>query len=316
MNGLYPPLHPYVRHTLAVEPPHALHVEECGNPCGIPVLFVHGGPGGGCDPYHRQYFDPEVYRIVLFDQRGCGQSTPHGELEGNDTQALVRDMEFIRTHLGIERWLLFGGSWGSTLSLIYAQAHPQRVTGLVLRGIFLCRDRDIHWFYQEGAGRLFPEHWEEYLAPIPPEEQDDLVAAYHRRLTGADEVQRLVAARAWSVWEGRTSTLLPKPSLAEHFGEAHRALAMARIECHYFMHKSFLVEDQILRAIDRIRDLPAFIVHGRYDVVCPVEQAWALHRAWPEAELRIIDDAGHSAGEPATVDALVGATKRFAERLA
>jgi proline iminopeptidase len=291
-------------------------VEECGNPCGIPVLFVHGGPGGGCDPYHRQYFDPEVYRIVLFDQRGCGQSTPHGELEGNDTQALVRDMEFIRTHLGIERWLLFGGSWGSTLSLIYAQAHPQRVTGLVLRGIFLCRDRDIHWFYQEGAGRLFPEHWEEYLAPIPPEEQDDLVAAYHRRLTGADEVQRLVAARAWSVWEGRTSTLLPKPSLAEHFGEAHRALAMARIECHYFMHKSFLVEDQILRAIDRIRDLPAFIVHGRYDVVCPVEQAWALHRAWPEAELRIIDDAGHSAGEPATVDALVGATKRFAERLA
>jgi proline iminopeptidase len=280
------------------------------------VLFVHGGPGGGCDPYHRQYFDPEVYRIVLFDQRGCGQSTPHGELEGNDTQALVRDMEFIRTHLGIERWLLFGGSWGSTLSLIYAQAHPQRVTGLVLRGIFLCRDRDIHWFYQEGAGRLFPEHWEEYLAPIPPEEQDDLVAAYHRRLTGADEVQRLVAARAWSVWEGRTSTLLPKPSLAEHFGEAHRALAMARIECHYFMHKSFLAEDQILRAIDRIRDLPAFIVHGRYDVVCPVEQAWALHRAWPEAELRIIDDAGHSAGEPATVDALVGATKRFAERLA
>jgi proline iminopeptidase len=315
MNGLYPPLHPYVRHTLAVEPPHALHVEECGNPGGIPVLFVHGGPGGGCEPYHRQFFDPERYRIILFDQRGCGSSTPHGELEGNDTQALVRDMEFIRAHLGIERWLLFGGSWGSTLSLVYAQAHPQRVTGLVLRGIFLCRDRDIHWFYQEGASRLFPEYWEDYLAPIPVEERDDLVAAYHRRLTGADEVQRLLAAKAWSVWEGRTSTLLAKPSLAEHFGEAHRALAMARIECHYFMHKSFLAENQILRDIDRIRHLPAVIVHGRYDVVCPVEQAWALHRVWPEAELLVSADAGHSAGEPATVAALVGATNRFAERL-
>jgi proline iminopeptidase len=290
-------------------------VEECGNPGGIPVLFVHGGPGGGCEPYHRQFFDPERYRIILFDQRGCGNSTPHGELAGNDTQALVRDMEFLRAHLGVERWLLFGGSWGSTLSLVYAQAHPQRVTGLVLRGVFLCRDRDIHWFYQEGASRLFPEYWEDYLAPIPVEERDDLVAAYHRRLTGADEVQRLLAAKAWSVWEGRTSTLLAKPSLAEHFGEAHRALAMARIECHYFMHKSFLAENQILRDIDRIRHLPAIIVHGRYDVVCPVEQAWALHRAWPEAELLVSADAGHSAGEPATVDALVGATNRFAERL-
>ena len=316
MNGLYPPLHPFVRHTLAVDSPHALHVEECGNPGGIPVLFVHGGPGGGCEPYHRQFFDPERYRIILFDQRGCGRSTPHGELEGNDTQALVRDMEFIRIHLGIERWLLFGGSWGSTLSLVYAQAHPQRVTGLVLRGIFLCRDRDIHWFYQEGAGRLFPEYWEDYLAPIPEEERDDLVAAYHCRLTGRDEVQRLLAAKAWSVWEGRTSTLLAKPALAEHFGEAHRALAMARIECHYFVHKSFLAENQILREIDRIRHIPAVIVHGRYDVVCPVEQAWALHRAWPEAELQVIADAGHSAGEPATVDALVGATNRFAGRLA
>ena len=316
MNGLYPPIHPFVRHSLTVEPPHVLHVEECGNPGGIPVLFVHGGPGGGCESYHRQYFDPGRYRIVLFDQRGCGQSTPHGELQGNDTQALVRDMEFIREHLGIERWLLFGGSWGSTLSLVYAQAHPERVSGLVLRGIFLCRERDIHWFYQDGAGRLFPDYWRDYLAPIAEAERDDLVAAYYRRLTGDDEVRRLAAAKAWSVWEGRTSTLLPKPALAEHFGEAHRALAMARIECHYFMHRSFLEDNQILRDIDRIRAIPAVIVHGRYDVVCPVEQAWALHRAWPEAELHIIADAGHSAGEPGTVDALVGATKGFAERLA
>ncbi len=313
---LYPPIHPYVRHTLAVEPPHELYVEECGNPGGIPVLFLHGGPGGGCEPYHRQYFDPERYRIVLFDQRGCGRSTPHAELEGNHTQALVQDIEHIRSTLGIERWLVFGGSWGSTLALVYAEAHPERVSGMVLRGIFLCRDRDIRWFYQEGASRLFPDYWEDYLAPIPATERDDLVSAYYRQLTGNDEVHRLMAARAWCVWEGRTSSLLPKPSLAEHFAESHRALGMARIECHYFMHNSFLTDNQILNDIDRIRHIPAVIVHGRYDTVCPVEQAWDLHRAWPEAELHIIDGAGHSAGEPAIVDALIGATRQFAERLA
>jgi proline iminopeptidase len=315
MNGLYPPLHPYVRHTLAVDPPHELYVEECGNPAGIPVLFLHGGPGGGCEPYHRQYFDPERYRIVLFDQRGCGRSLPHAELEGNDTQALVRDIEHIRTTLGIERWLLFGGSWGSTLALVYAQAHPERVTGLVLRGIFLCRERDIRWFYQEGASFLFPDYWADYLAPIPVEERDDLVAAYHRLLTGGNELLRLMAAKAWCVWEGRASSLLPKPSLAEHFAQSHRALGMARIECHYFHNHSFLAPNQILKDIERIRHLPAVMVHGRYDAVCPLEQAWVLHQAWPEAELRIIADAGHSAGEPGIVDALVSATQQFVDRL-
>ena len=315
MSGLFPALHPYVRHTLAVDPPHQLYVEECGNPKGIPVLFVHGGPGGGCEPYHRQFFDPERYRIILFDQRGCGRSTPHAELEANTTGHLVADMERIRTHLDIERWLLFGGSWGSTLSLVYAQAHPERVLGLVLRGIFLCRDRDIRWFYQEGASHLYPDYWEQYLAPIPESERHDLVGAYHRLLTGDDEVHRLSAAKAWCVWEARASSLLPKPSLAEHFAESHRALSMARIENHYFVNGCFLDGAQILDHMDRIRHLPATIIHGRYDAVCPLEQAWALHHAWPEAELHVIADAGHSAGEPGIAAALVAATQRFAERL-
>lgn len=316
MKSLYPPLHPFVRHTLAVDPPHQLYVEECGNNSGIPVLFVHGGPGGGCEPYHRQFFNPDLYRIVLFDQRGCGRSTPHAELEGNTTADLVRDMEQIREHLGIERWLIFGGSWGSTLGLVYAQAHPERVLGLILRGIFLCRDEDIRWFYQEGASRIFPDFWGDYVAPIPEEERDHLVGAYYRCLTGTDEVQRLAAAKAWSIWEARCSSLVPKESLAEHFGDPYRALAMARIECHYFMNQSFLRPGQILDDAQRLAEIPGIIVHGRYDVVCPIDQALALHHVWPRAELRIIADAGHSAGEPGTVDALVSATDEFTERLA
>lgn len=316
MHTLYPELQPYVQHSLEVDPPHVLHIEECGNPAGIPVLFVHGGPGAGCEDYHRRFYDPERYRIILFDQRGCGRSTPHAALEGNTTQALVADMECIREHLGIEQWLLFGGSWGSTLSLVYAETHPERVLGLILRGIFMCRPHEIQWFYQQGASRLFPEYWKEYLAPIPEAEQDDLVQAFYKRLTGDNEMQRMAAAKAWSLWEGKTSTLRPSEAVVEHFGNPYTALSLARIECHYFVHDSFLAPAQILRNADRLRGIPGVIVHGRYDVVCPVENAWQLHQVWPEAQLRIIPDAGHSASEPGTIDALIQATMDFAERLA
>lgn len=316
MRTLYPNIKPYAEHRLAVDNGHDLYLEESGNPNGIPVVFLHGGPGAGSDAWQRCFFDPQRYRIVLFDQRGSGRSTPHASLEGNTTQALVADIEAIRTHLGIERWLVFGGSWGSTLGLVYAQTHAQRVLGLVLRGIFLCRRREIHWFYQNGASYLFPDYWQDYVAPIPLEERDDLLSAYYRRLTGNDELQRLRAAKAWSLWEGRTSTLLPNQRVQAHFSDPHTALSLARIECHYFMHDSFLGEDQILRNAGRLHGIPGVIVHGRYDVVCPLESAWQLHERWPDSELSIIKDAGHSALEPGIVDALVRATDRFADQLA
>ncbi|WP_336368422.1 prolyl aminopeptidase [Marinobacter sp. C2H3] len=305
MLTLFPEIQPNAQHRLAVDPPHELYVEESGNPDGIPVLVVHGGPGGGCSDDHRRYFDAERYRIILMDQRGSGRSTPLAELVGNDTDALVRDIETVRRFLGVDRWLLFGGSWGSTLSLIYAQAHPERVLGLVLRGIFLCRPRDIHWFYQDGASRVFPDYWEDFLAPIPEREQGDLVSAYYRRLTSANELEQIQAAKAWSIWEGRCATLHPNPRVVEHFGHPHVAIALARIECHYFMNQAFLAPDQIVRDAHRLRDIPAILVHGRYDMVCPVENALALSRVWPEADLRIIRDAGHSASEPAIIDALI-----------
>ncbi|MCK9529182.1 MAG: prolyl aminopeptidase [Gammaproteobacteria bacterium] len=313
---LYPEIQPYVQHSLAVAPPHVLHVEECGNPQGLPVVFVHGGPGAGCEPWHRRFFDPARYRIVLFDQRGCGRSVPHASLEANTTQDLVADMERIREHLGIERWVVFGGSWGSTLGLVYAETHPERVLALVLRGIFLCRPHEIAWFYQEGASRLFPEHWQHYLAPIPAEERGDLLGAYHRRLTDDDEVTRMAAAKAWSIWEGSTATLRPNKSVIDHFADSYTALSLARIECHYFVHDSFLRPNQILADAHRLKDIPGVIVHGRYDVICPVENAWQLHQAWPGADLRIIPDAGHSAAEPGNTSALVEATDAFAERFA
>ncbi len=316
MRTLYPAIQPYVSHSVEVEPPHVLHVEECGNPNGIPVVFLHGGPGMGCEDYHRRFFDAERYRIVLFDQRGAGRSKPHASLENNTTQALVADMEVVREHLGIDQWIVFGGSWGSTLGLVYAETHPERVLGMVLRGIFLCRPREIRWFYQEGASRLFPDEWEHYLAPIPDEERDDLLSAYRRRLTNDDEVHRMAAAKAWSLWEGRTSTLRGSRAVEEHFGDPYTALSLARIENHYFVHDSFLDENQILRDAHRLKDIPGVIVHGRYDVVCPLESAWQLHQVWPEAELRIIPEAGHSALEPGILDALVRATDTFADRLA
>ena len=316
MQTLYPDIVPYVTHSLPVDPPHVLYAEECGNPAGLPVLFVHGGPGSGCESYHRRFFDPTRYRIVLFDQRGCGRSTPHAELDGNTTQALVADMEALREHLGIERWVLFGGSWGSTLSVAYAETHPERVLGLILRGIFLCRPREIEWFYQEGANRIFPDAWEDFLTPIPEAERGDLVRAYYQRLTGSDEVTRMAAAKAWSLWEGRTSTLRQSAPVVEHFGNPYTALSLARIECHYFVHNSFLEPDQLLRDAGRLRDIPGVIVQGRYDVVCPMDSAWALHKVWPGAELRVIPDAGHSATEPGIIDALVQATIDMSTRVA
>lgn len=315
MHSLYPEIKPYARHEMAMQEPHVLYVDESGSPDGLPVVFIHGGPGAGCDAASRRYFDPNLYRIVTFDQRGCGRSTPHASLEHNTTQALIADMEQIREQLGIDKWVLFGGSWGSTLALAYAQAHPQRVHGLILRGIFLCRPEEFHWFYQEGASRLFPDYWEDYLAPIPPEERGELMQAFYKRLTGPDQIAQMHAAKAWSTWEGRTATLRPNPQVVDRFSDSHRALSIARIECHYFVNNAFLEPNQLLRDMPKIAHLPGVIVHGRYDVICPLDNAWALHQAWPNSELQIIRDAGHSAAETGITDALVRAADELAHRL-
>jgi proline iminopeptidase len=316
MNGrrtLYPPIEPYAQGMLQVSPTHSVYYEESGNPTGRPAVFVHGGPGGGTDPKHRRFFDPSKYRIVLFDQRGCGRSTPHASLEDNTTWHLVDDMEQLRTRLGIEKWLVFGGSWGSTLALAYAEKHPGRVSELVLRGIFLLRKREIDWFYQEGASRIFPDAWEKYRDAIPEGERGDFLAAYHTRLTGADPAAALAAARAWSIWEGSTSCLFPDPDLISKMGGDTFATAFARIEAHYFVNQGFFErETQLLDDVAKIRHVPGVIVQGRYDVVCPAESAWDLSRAWPEAKLVIVPDAGHSAMEAGILHELVSATDTFA----
>ena len=316
MTSLYPDIRPYATHQLDVGQGHTLYVEEVGNREGIPALFLHGGPGAGCEPYHRRFFDPERYRVILFDQRGCGRSRPHAELQDNTSWHLVDDIERIREHLGIERWLVFGGSWGSTLGLAYAQTHPQRVSALILRGIFLCRPHEIAWFYQQGCSRLFPDYWEDFVAPVAPGQRDHILQAYHELLTGDDELRRLAAAKAWSVWEGRCATLHPNPEVVEHFRDPHVALSMARIECHYFMHDAFLRPNQLLEDAHKLAGIPGVIVHGRYDAICPVENAWQLHKAWPGSELSIQPGSGHSAGEPEISDALVRATRFFADKLA
>ncbi|MFH7244238.1 MAG: prolyl aminopeptidase [Spirulina sp.] len=315
MRTLYPPIEPYHTFSLQVSPLHHLYVEEAGNPHGKPVIFLHGGPGGGLVPTYRQFFDPKRWRIILFDQRGCGKSTPYAELEDNTTWALVSDMEAIRKTLGLEQWTVFGGSWGSTLALAYAQTHPDRCNGLILRGIFTLRQREIHWFYQEGASFLYPDAWEQYLAPIPETERDDLLAAYYRRLTSEDRQTRLEAARAWAIWEASTSMLIQDANLVNRFGADEFALAFARIECHYFVnHGFFEQDDQLLQNVDRIRHIPGVIVQGRYDVVCPPTTAWELHRAWPEAKFVMVQKAGHSALEPGIVSTLIEATDAFANR--
>ena len=316
MKDLYPPIEPFETRRLEVSAGHRLHVEQVGNPSGIPILFLHGGPGAGCEPYHRRFFNPQAYRVVLFDQRGCGRSTPHASLEANTTWDLVNDIEAIRQTLGIERWLLFGGSWGSTLALAYAQHHPERVIGMILRGIFLCRDQEIDWFYQAGASQIFPDYWEDYIAPIPEAERGNFLQAYHRRLTGDNEIQRMAAAKAWSIWEGRTASLHPNEAVVDFFSQPHTALSLARIECHYFMHQAFLRPNQLLEDATRLAGIPGVIVQGRYDLICPMVSAWQLHQAWPGSELMVIPDAGHSAAEPGIRAALIETTDRFARELA
>ena len=315
MLVLYPELKPYQRHSLKVSELHELYIDEAGDPDGVPVLFIHGGPGSGCDASSRRFYDPAFYRIVTFDQRGCGRSTPHGELSDNTTHDLIADMEAIREHLGIESWVLFGGSWGSTLSLLYAQHHPQRVKALILRGIFLCRQRDFDCLYKEGANRIFPDYWEEFIKPIPQSERGDLTQAYYSRLLGDDELLRMGVAKAWSAWEGNCSKLRPSSTALAKFTKPHNALAMARIETHYFVNKGFIDENHILNSMQSIKDIPGRIVHGRYDMVCPLDNALSLHQQWPNSELVIVRDAGHSASEPATVDALIRVVADIAKQL-
>jgi len=312
---LYPELHPYFQQFLQVDETHRLYIEESGNPDGIPVIFLHGGPGANSEPYHRRYFNPEKYRIILFDQRGCGQSTPHASLQDNTSHDLVQDMERIRAVLEIKKWVVFGGSWGSTLALLYAEKYPAHVHALVLRGIFLCRDQDVKWFYQQGTSALFPDYWQDYLAPIPESERGDMVSAYYKRLTGEDELAKMRAAEAWSTWEGRTACLLNNHELIDYFSDPYVALSVARIESHFFVNQSFLEPDQIIDNAHHLKDIPGYIVHGRYDVICPVQQAWDLHKAWPEAELNIIADAGHAVSEPGITQRLIEITDELAGKL-
>jgi proline iminopeptidase len=315
VRELYPPIQPFDDGFLKVSDLHTIHYEQVGNPKGKKAIFLHGGPGGGLDEDYRRYFDPARWHLVLFDQRGSGKSTPHAELRENTTWDLVADIERLREHLKIERWLVFGGSWGSTLALAYAETHPGRCTGLILRGIFLLRRKELLWFYQDGASALFPDAWEEYLKPIPEVERGDMMSAYYRRLTSPDASVRAEAARAWSIWEGSTSRLLVDPDLVSRFGGGEFADAFARIECHYFVHGAFLRGDtQLLDDVTKIAHLPGVIVQGRYDVVCPAMSAWDLHRRWPASKLVIVPDAGHSMKEPGILSALVQATDEFASR--
>ncbi|MGH1395162.1 MAG: prolyl aminopeptidase [Trichormus sp.] len=312
MRELYPLIEPYQEGKLQVSELHTIHFEESGNPQGKPIVLLHGGPGGGCPPFYRQYFHPEKWRLIMFDQRGCGKSQPHAELRENTTWDLVNDIEKLRSHLGIEQWVVFGGSWGSTLSLAYSQTHPERCLGLILRGIFLLRQKELRWFYQEGASYIFPDAWEEYLKPIPVDERDDLLTAYYKRLTSQDREIRQAAAKAWSIWEASTSRLFTDTQLIHNFAEDQFADAFARIECHYFINKGFLeTDDQLLLNVERIRHIPAVIVQGRYDVVCPMISAWELHRAWPEAEFIVVPDAGHSMSEVGIRSALIEATDKL-----
>ena len=312
---MYLPITPNAEYQLPVDKIHTLYVEESGNPNGLPVVVLHGGPGAGSNPDQRQFFDPAIYRIVLFDQRGAGRSVPHAELKNNTTAHLIQDIETIRQFLNIDRWVVFGGSWGATLALVYAQAHPEAVLGLIVRGVFLGRDQDLRWFFQEGASYVFPDHWEVFYSLIPENERNHLVDAYYRRLMGEDDLMRMAAAKAWSVWEGQCCMLQPSIKTVDHFSDPFFAIALARTECHYFVNRCFLEPNQILRDLPKITHLPVIIVHGRYDMVCTFDNAWLLHQAWPDSELNIIRDAGHSSQEPGIASALVEATQNILKRI-
>ena len=309
---LFPNIEPFNAFDLAVSDLHTIYVEESGNKNGKPVVFLHGGPGGGVDPKYRRYFDPEKWRIIMFDQRGCGKSTPFAELEENTTWDLVSDIEKIRNHLSIDQWVVFGGSWGSTLSLAYSQTHPDSCKGLILRGIFLVRKKELDWFYQEGANNIFPDRWESFLEPIPVEKRDNLMQAYYEILTGEDHSKKIEAAKAWSTWEGSTVRLLQDENFISDFSDDKFAEAFARIECHYFMNNCWFDSDNhLIENMHKIRHIPGVIIHGRYDIICPVIQAWDLHKAWPEADLHIIPDAGHSIFEDGIKNKILEYTDRF-----
>jgi proline iminopeptidase len=314
MRSFYPEIEPYETGMLDVGDGHRVYWELCGNPNGKPVVFLHGGPGGGCTPTQRRLFDPEKYRILLFDQRGCGRSTPYASLEANTTWHLVADIERLRTMIGVDKWMVFGGSWGSTLALAYAETHPERVTELVLRGIFTLRRSELLWYYQKGASWLFPDKWEGFLAPIPEEERGNLMAAYRRRLTDPDPAVQAQAARAWSLWEGETITLLHNQEYSDQFGDEHYAVAFARIENHYFVNEGWFEEGQLIRNAHRLKGIPGVIIQGRYDIATPPKTAWDLHKAWPEAEFIMVPDAGHAVSEPGITHHLIEATDAFARR--
>lgn len=312
LRTLYPEIEPYENGMLEVGDGHSIYYERVGNPDGMPAVFLHGGPGGGSLPQHRRLFDPARYDVTLFDQRGCGRSTPHAHLDANTTWHLVSDIERLRELSGAEKWLVLGGSWGSTLGLAYAQAHPERVSALILRGVFPGSQASIDWYYRFGASEIFPDKWDRFVGDIPEDERGDLVASFRRLLTGEDYETQLRAAKAWSVWEGETITLLPNAGVANAFGQDRFAIAFARLENHYFTHQCWLEPDQLLRDADRLADIPGVIVHGRYDIPCPMRHAWELHRRWPGADLRIVEAAGHAFDEPGILDQLIEATDRFA----
>ena len=315
MQPLYPEIKPNENYQLDTDDGHQIFYEESGSIDGIPLVFLHGGPGAGCDPTHRRYCDPEKYRMILVDQRGCGRSTPHASLENNTTQHLISDLEVIRKQLNIDKWVVMGGSWGTTLALAYAECHPKQILGLILRGVFLGRQEDVDWLYRDGTRRIFPDYWKEFMQPIPENERNDIVDAFHKRLTGQNELAKMAAAKAWAYWEAKVATLEPNNSLVDHFAHPHLAMGMARISAHYFKNACFLKEGQLLQDAHQLKGIPGVIVHGRYDMLCPVENAWSLQAVWADCEIRIIRDAGHSATEAGIIDGLVRATKSMYQEL-
>lgn len=312
-RGFYPPIEPYETGMLDVGDGHSIYYERSGTPGAKPAVFLHGGPGGGCSDKERRMFDPDAYDLMAFDQRGCGRSTPHAELEANTTWHLVDDIERLRELAGVEKWLVLGGSWGSTLALAYAETHPDRVSELILRGIYTLTKEEMDWYYRDGVPAMFPDKYARLQAPIAEGERDDLLTAYHRILTGDDEEKKLEAAKAWSIWEGETITLLPDPDFTAKFHDGYFAVAFARIETHYFTHGGWLEEGQLLRDAHKLHGIPGVIVHGRYDMPCPARTAWRLHEAWPDSDLHIVEGAGHAYSEPGILDQLIQATDGFAE---
>jgi proline iminopeptidase len=312
MQTLYPAIKTYATHRLAVDDTHQIYIEECGNPAGIPVLVIHAGPGAGCETMHRQLFDPNEYRVICYDQRGAGRSTPHACLEKNTTPDLLSDIEAIRAHLNIKRWVLWGSSWGATLALLYAQQHPQCVRAMILHSIFLARQQDIEWFYLDGANKIFPDYWQDFIKLLSPTAHNDPIAAYHKRLTGSDEIAKLTAAKAWSLWQARCTALQPHNQIINHFADPHFAVCLSTIETHYMQSRCFIAENQVLDNIACIQHIPAFIIHGRYNIVCPLQSALILHDNMPTSELYIVRDAGHAVTEPGTVDAIILTTRKIA----